>query len=46
MGIRVDKPIEEKESFLWITGYQMACNIQAQTPQVKPPFFQVLNSFG
>jgi hypothetical protein len=27
-----DKPIEEKESYLWIEGYQNACDIQAQAP--------------
>jgi len=25
------KPIEEKESYCWIEGYQVACDIQAQT---------------
>jgi hypothetical protein len=26
------KPIEEKESYCWIEGYQAACDIQVQTP--------------
>jgi hypothetical protein len=27
-----NKPIEEKESYCWIEGYQAACDIQAQAP--------------
>lgn len=30
---RAGKPIEEKESFRWLEGYQVACDIQAQAPQ-------------
>ena len=29
---RQEKPIEEKESYCWIEGYQAACDIQAQAP--------------
>ena len=29
---RREKPIEEKESYCWIEGYQAACDIQAQAP--------------
>ncbi len=29
---RQGKPIEEKESFRWIEGYQAACDVQAQAP--------------
>lgn len=29
---RQNKPIEEKESYCWIKGYQAACDIQAQAP--------------
>lgn len=29
---RAKKPIEEKESFRWLEGYQTACDIQAQAP--------------
>lgn len=28
-----NKPIEEKESYRWIEGYQAACDIQAQAPE-------------
>lgn len=29
---RAGKPIEEKESFRWLEGYQTACDVQAQAP--------------
>lgn len=29
---RRDKPVEEKESYCWIEGYQAACDVQAQAP--------------
>ena len=30
--LRASKPIEEKESYRWLTGYQRACQVQARCP--------------
>jgi hypothetical protein len=29
---RARKPIEEKESYRWLAGYQLACEVQQQCP--------------